>query len=81
MEWTIDEDGLHTITSENPPCLIWIIARPPYCDRGNWLAHLEPDPDPRKIYIDAADLWPRYYFDLERAKLEIEAWLEKRAKR
>jgi len=28
--------------------------------------------------VDARDLWPRYYFDLERAKLEIEAWLKKR---
>jgi hypothetical protein len=28
--------------------------------------------------MDGADLWPRYYFDFERAKLEIEAWLKKR---
>ena len=23
-------------------------------------------------------MWPRYYFDFERAKLEIEAWLKER---
>jgi len=28
--------------------------------------------------MDAADGWPRYYFDLERAKAEIEAWMRKR---
>lgn len=31
--------------------------------------------DSRQITIDNADLWPRYYFDLDRAKLEIAAWL------
>jgi hypothetical protein len=28
--------------------------------------------------IDNADLWPRYYFDLDRAKAEIDAWLRVR---
>ena len=28
--------------------------------------------------LDGADLWPRYYFDVTRAKLECEAWLKKR---
>ena len=28
--------------------------------------------------MDHADLWPRYYFDLDRAKLEIADWLKKR---
>lgn len=31
--------------------------------------------DPISLSIDLADLWPRYYFDLERAKLEIAEWL------
>ena len=30
------------------------------------------------VELDGHDLWPRYYFDLERAKLECEAWLRKR---
>ena len=30
------------------------------------------------LEFDAADMWPRYYFDLGRAKAEIEAWLIKR---
>ncbi len=60
-------------------CWVWMDARPAYCDRGRWLARLEltasafPD-----LYIDAADGWPRYYFDLDRAKAEIEAWLVNR---
>jgi hypothetical protein len=28
--------------------------------------------------LDHADLWPRYYFDLDRGKAEVEAWLRKR---
>ena len=28
-----------------------------------------------KLSVDFADLWPRYYFDLGRAKLEIAEWL------
>ena len=31
-----------------------------------------------RIEIDGADLWPRYYFDLDCAKLEIAAWLRVR---
>ena len=58
-------------------CWIWLAPRPHYCDRGRWLAHLETI-HPFTLEIDSADGWPRYYFDLERAKLEIEAWLEKR---
>ena len=30
--------------------------------------------------LDWADGWPRYYLDLGRAKLEIEAFLQKRGK-
>jgi len=59
---------------------IFLEKRPGYCDRGHYYAK----PDIRfdeKIpgtYIDGADGWPRYYFDLERAKLELEAWIRKR---
>ena len=30
------------------------------------------------LEIDAADMWPRYYFNLDRAKREVEAWMRKR---
>ena len=60
-------------------CEIYLQPRPVHCDRGNWVAHVEPRPGSGLARdMDAADNWPRYYFDLERAKLEVEAWLEKR---
>ena len=47
--------------------------RPSYCDRGRWQAHIDcpgfpTNPKP----FDAADAFPRYYFNLERAKAEME---------
>lgn len=56
-------------------CWIWMDSRPAYCDRGRWLARVE-SLDHITLFIDGADGWPRYYFDLDRAKLEIEAWLK-----
>lgn len=60
-------------------CKIWIEPRPAHCDRGNYIAKIHVDGDWRRCYIDAADCWPRYYFDLDRAKLEVEAFLKKRS--
>jgi hypothetical protein len=73
--WTVDTEGCHRI--DGADCYIWMQKRPAHCDRGRWLAHVElkHPHDPRAISIDYADLWPRYYFDLDRAKAEIEAWL------
>jgi len=65
-------------------CVIWIEPRPVYCDRGNFIAKINErnnTPVPGKgppLYLDNSDGWPRYYFDLTRAKLEVEAWLKKR---
>lgn len=48
--------------------------RPSYCDRGRWQAHMLDDGYPHNQNpFDAADGFPRYYFDLDRAKAEIEA--------
>lgn len=58
-------------------CEITIEPRPHYCDRGNWIAKLHPSGELARD-IDGADGWPRYYFDIERAKAECEAWLVKR---
>jgi len=58
-------------------CLIILERRPGYCDRGNFIAKLFPH-GALELSIDEADGWPRYYFDEERAKLEVEAWLKKR---
>jgi hypothetical protein len=61
---------------------ITIERRPHYCDRGNWLAKLWPDRQNLHLArIDPADLWPRYYFDLDRGKAEIADWLERRSLR
>lgn len=59
-------------------CTIELKARPPYCNRGNWVATIEDAPF---LSIDLHDAWPRYYFDPARAKLELEAWLDKRGER
>lgn len=48
-----------------------LIPRQPYCDRGHWQGMCEGIP-----YIDEADAFPRYYMNLERAKLEMQEWLE-----
>lgn len=74
--WEEDSEGLPTIYGKH--CYIWISKRPAYCDRGNYLAHIDVLGSPWELALDAADLWPRYYFDLDRAKLEIEAWMKKR---
>lgn len=74
--WYVDKDNCPTI--DGTDCRIWMQKRPHYCDRGAWLAHVDITGDHLKLDIDASDLWPRYYFDLERAKLECEAWLVKR---
>lgn len=58
-------------------CFIWTSTRPHYCDRGNYLAHLETSSH-FSLDIDEADLWPRYYFDFNIMQSEIEAWLKTR---
>jgi len=53
-----------------PGVRVWIQARPPYCDRGHWVAHVDGIRS-----IDDADSFPRYYMSLERAKEEMQEWL------
>jgi hypothetical protein len=55
-------------------CVVWISQRPFYCDRGHWLAHIECF-QPLYMEMDAVDLWPRYYMDLNRGKAEVEDWM------
>jgi hypothetical protein len=58
---------------------ITLEPRPPYCDRGNFIAKIFPQPGSELARdLDDQDGWPRYYFDEARAKAEIEAWLKKR---
>lgn len=77
FKWTIDNYGCYWTGCPALGVRIWMAPRPEYCDRGAWLAHVETS-DPRLCFIDESDLWPRYYFDLDRAKLECEEFLTKR---
>lgn len=72
----IDQDRTWHIFGKS--CWIWMDQRPHYCDRGNWLARLECTDREFAREIDWQDGWPRYYMDLDRAKLEIEDWMKKR---
>ena len=74
MTWEQDEYGCWWLRGTR--YAVWMAPRPPYCDRGQWLAHVEPLVVPHDL--DSADGWPRYYFDLDRAKAEVEAWMQKR---
>ena len=58
-------------------CEITLENRPPYCDRGNYLAKIFST-NQFDLWLDAADGWPRYYFKFETAKDEILEWLKKR---
>jgi hypothetical protein len=73
-EWIKTNDWLCINGRE---CVVTIEPRPQHCDRGNYIAKLFPVHVLARD-IDAQDAWPRYYFDLDRAKAEVEAWLEKR---
>lgn len=61
-------------------CSVTLESRPEYCDRGNYIAKLHSNGNLARE-IDHQDMWPRYYFDADRARLEIEAWLDKRGER
>ncbi len=41
---------------------IFITERPPYCDRGRWLLHVDSNNN-SLFCIDDADRFPRYYFN------------------
>lgn len=58
-------------------CSIEIASRPAYCNRGNFIATINCH-NPRRLSLDGADGWPRYYFDIACAKLEVQAWMRKR---
>jgi len=55
---------------------ITIEERPSYCDRGNYIAKISST---GSLWIDDADGWPRYYFDLNVALSEIDAFLKRRS--
>ncbi len=62
---------------EGKNCEISIEKRPGYCDRGRFIAKLHMK-DPRVLFIDTSDGWPRYYFVWSNCVTEIEEWLKMR---
>ena len=70
-----DTNGMQAIMGKE--CEIILERRPRYCDRGSLLAKIFPWGNLGREFDDS-DGFPRYYFDEQRAKLEIEAWLIKR---
>lgn len=62
---------------------ITIEERPEHCNRGRWLAKMHQKGRLNNPWFDdgtGSGGWPRYYFDLDRAKAELEAWVEFREK-
>ncbi len=56
-----------------------IVARNSYCDRGKWDVYFLDKGFPvNENPVDAADRFPRIFFSLERAKLEMQDWVKKR---
>jgi hypothetical protein len=73
------EHGFRLAEVKGRHCLVTIEPRPGHCDRGNFIAKVFVNPgDTLKLWVDDQDGWPRYYFDLGRAKAEVEAWMRKR---
>lgn len=58
-------------------CTVVIEQRPGHCDRGRWIAKLFPA-GMLALSIDEQDMWPRYYFKLDNAFEEVEAWMKRR---
>lgn len=78
VRWSVEGAGFY-LQAHGRECTITLEPRPHYCDRGNWIAKVHPVLGSKLARdLDSADAWPRYYFDLYNAKLEIEAWLIKR---
>lgn len=51
--------------------------RPGNCDRGNFIVKAFANNNQFNLYIDSADLFPRYYFMIDNMISELEAWIEK----
>lgn len=77
LQWDWHEGPPSFYEVRGRDCTITLEARPAYCDRGNWLAKLHARGTLARD-LDDSDGWPRYYFDLDAAKSECEAWLLKR---
>jgi hypothetical protein len=54
------------------------IARPSYCDRGDWIINVIPSGS-AKLELDQQDGFPRYFFGSEdEVKEQMQRWANKR---
>lgn len=72
-----DEFGQLHITQD--VFYVRIASRNWYCDRGSWLVHAEST-DPTVATVDAADMFPRYYFHDSCLVKEVATWFDIRIK-
>ena len=71
----MDEDGIWWLKGRTHE--VWMQKRPGYCDRGHYIAHVEPAFGAGiEFTIDEADHWPRYFMDFDRMVAEVRDWLE-----
>jgi len=70
LEAILGSPKLYELRSSAGKMLAWLASRPLHCDRGRYYAGVEC-----VRFQSEADPWPRYYFDLDRGKAEIEAYL------
>lgn len=57
--------------------LIVVENRPLHCNRGRFIVKVFTT-DVKKLYIDEADIFPRYYFKLNNLLSEIDCWTQAR---
>lgn len=58
--------------------IIHLVPRPTYCDRGDWIIHLDWEGTDSRI--DDADGFPRYFFGSEEeVKKQMETWVSRRS--
>jgi hypothetical protein len=59
--------------------VFYLTKRPNYCDRGDWLIHLDYEGDQVGNSVDGADGFPRFFFgDADAAKDQMEEWVRRR---
>jgi hypothetical protein len=74
----IRKDGFEELETDHG--LIYLEPRPYYCDRGRCIVKVFPKHgfNCTPCAIDEQDGFPRYYFDVERAKAEVAEWMRAR---
>ena len=72
FKWVVHYDAGRYDELRSERYLVTIEPRPPHCDRGRYLVKIHR----ADTHLDAQDGWPRYYFSLDAARSEVEAFLK-----